>query len=187
MFNLASLWLPTVLSTVAVFVLSSIIHMVTPWHHSDYKRLPKEDQTRLMDALRSVPMEPGDYMVPMPANQTEMQSPEFKALAERGPRAHLILWPAGAFSLGRPLLMYFLYSLAVSGFAGHIAAAALGGSTNHRLIFHTVGLTAFLGYAAALWQMSIWYRRSWVTTLKLTVDGLIYGVATALIFVWLWT
>jgi hypothetical protein len=54
------------------------------------------------------------------------------------------------------------------------------------VIFHTVGLSAWLGYSAALWQMSIWYRRSWITTIKATVDGLIYAGITAGIFAWLW-
>jgi hypothetical protein len=47
-------------------------------------------------------------------------------------------------------------------------------------------VTSFLGYTAALWQMSIWYRRSWLTTIKITIDGLIYGAITAVTFGWLW-
>jgi len=38
----------------------------------------------------------------------------------------------------------------------------------------------------ALWQMSIWYRRAWSTTIKATVDGLIYALLTAGTFGWLW-
>ena len=48
------------------------------------------------------------------------------------------------------------------------------------------GVTAFVGYALALWQMSIWYRRSWGTTLRSTIDGLIYALLTAGVFGWLW-
>jgi hypothetical protein len=47
-------------------------------------------------------------------------------------------------------------------------------------------VAAFLGYAGALWQMSIWYRRAWSTTIKATVDGLIYALLTAGTFGWLW-
>ena len=47
-------------------------------------------------------------------------------------------------------------------------------------------MTAFLGFTAALWQMSIWYRRSWITTAKATVDGLIYAGLAAGTFGWLW-
>jgi hypothetical protein len=34
--------------------------------------------------------------------------------------------------------------------------------------------------------MTIWYRRPWLTSVKVTVDGLIYAILTAYIFVWLW-
>jgi hypothetical protein len=43
-----------------------------------------------------------------------------------------------------------------------------------------------MGYAVALWQMSIWYRRAWSTTFKATVDGLVYALLTAGTFGWLW-
>ena len=38
----------------------------------------------------------------------------------------------------------------------------------------------------ALLQFSIWYRRSWVTTLKSMIDGLLYALLTAGTFGWLW-
>jgi hypothetical protein len=34
--------------------------------------------------------------------------------------------------------------------------------------------------------MSIWYKRSWTTALKSSIDGLVYALATAGIFGWLW-
>jgi hypothetical protein len=34
--------------------------------------------------------------------------------------------------------------------------------------------------------MSIWYRRAWSTTIKATVDALIYAALTALVLAWLW-
>ena len=53
-------------------------------------------------------------------------------------------------------------------------------------IFRFVGVTAFLSYSMALWQMSIWYHRSWISTIKSTIDGLIYALLTAGMFGWLW-
>ena len=38
----------------------------------------------------------------------------------------------------------------------------------------------------ALWQISIWYHRSWATTIRSTIDGLIYAALTAGFFGWLW-
>ena len=52
--------------------------------------------------------------------------------------------------------------------------------------FRFTGTTAFVGYSAALWQMSIWYRRAWSITVKATIDGMIYALLTAGTFGWLW-
>ena len=46
-----SLWLPIVLSAVGVFIASSVVHMVLPYHRSDYDKLEKEDE--VMQALRT--------------------------------------------------------------------------------------------------------------------------------------
>jgi hypothetical protein len=39
MVSIGSLWMPVVLSAVVVFVASSILHMVLPFHRSDYRKL----------------------------------------------------------------------------------------------------------------------------------------------------
>src|SRR5437899_2956957 len=80
---LSALWLPILVSAVAVFVVSSIIHMTPLWHKTDYPRFANED--RVLDALRPIGLPPGDYMMPRPASSAEMRSPEFKAKMKRGP------------------------------------------------------------------------------------------------------
>ena len=54
MISLFALWLPILLSAVAVFILSSIIHLVLGYHRSDVKGLPQE--ARIMEALREIVM-----------------------------------------------------------------------------------------------------------------------------------
>jgi len=71
-------------------------------------------------------------------------------------------------------------------FAAYIAGSALGPGANYTPVFRLVGSTAFIGYRLALWQTTIWYKRSWKSTLKTNVDGLIYALFTASIFGWLW-
>src|SRR6266851_8791731 len=44
MVSLSALWLPIVLSAVIVFVASSIMYMLLPYHRSDYRKLPEEDK-----------------------------------------------------------------------------------------------------------------------------------------------
>jgi hypothetical protein len=184
MFAPLMLWLPILVSAVAVFVLSSVIHMLSPWHKNDYPALPNEDAT--MDALRPLAIPAGEYMAPRPADREALRSGAHAEKVKRGPVFILNIFPAGGMSMGRNLGLWFIYLAVVAGFAGHIAqAAGFVRGDDHR-IFHTVGLSALMGYAFALWQMTIWYRRPWLTSVKVTVDGLIYAILTAYIFVWLW-
>jgi hypothetical protein len=62
----------------------------------------------------------------------------------------------------------------------------VGPGAEYLSVFRFAGTTAFAAYTLALWQNSIWYKRKWSTTLKLTFDGLVYGLMTAGVFGWLW-
>jgi hypothetical protein len=184
MVALSSLWLPILLSAVLVFVASSIIHMATPWHKGDYLQTPNED--KVMEALRAFAIPPGDYMMPRPADMKDMKSKEFCDKMEKGPVMMFTMMPTGAFSMGRNLVQWFVFSLVVSFFAAYVTAHSLAAGAQYPKVFQLAGVTAFIGYSVALWPMSIWYRRSWVTTLKSTIDGLIYGLLTGGAFGWLW-
>src|SRR4051812_37019410 len=184
MTGLISLWLPILLAAVLVFVVSSLIHMVSPWHKSDYPPVPNEDQVR--NALRPFAIPPGDYLVPRPMGREQMKSPEFAQKINEGPNLVLTVWPNGPYSMARPLVGWFVYIIVVGIFAGYIAGRALPPGSPYLQVFRFVGTTAFVGFSLALWQMSIWYRRSWSTTIKSTIDGLIYGMLMAGVFGWLW-
>jgi hypothetical protein len=184
MTGLSALWLPILLSSVIVFVASSIIHMASPWHKSDYPRLPNQDL--VMDALRPLAVPPGDYMMPRPASMADMKSPEFVAKMEKGPVVVMTVMPNGPVPMGRNLAFWFVYVLVIGIFAAYVTGRALPPGAAYIQVFRFAGATAFLAYAAALWQMSIWYRRSWSITAKATVDGLIYALLTAGTFGALW-
>jgi len=184
MTGLSALWLPILVSSVLVFVASSLIHMASPWHKSDYPKLANEAQ--VMDALRPLAIPPGDYFVPRPSSRDDMRSPAFAEKVKRGPVVVFTVMPGGSMSMGRNLVLWFLYCIVVSSFAGYIAGRALPQTTPYLQVFRFAGATAFIGYAVALWQMSIWYRRAWTTTIKASVDGLIYACLTAGSFGWLW-
>jgi hypothetical protein len=181
---LAALWLPIVLSAALVFIVSSIIHMTPLWHKSDYPRAAKESE--ILDALRPLAVPPGDYMMPRPANSKEMRTPEFLEKLKRGPVLTMTVFPNGGFSMGRNLILWFLYAVIVSYFAAYIASRSLAPGTGYLRVFQLIGASAFAGYALALLQMSIWYRRAWSLTMKSLADGLIYAAVTAGTFGWLW-
>ena len=181
---LLSLWLPILLSAVLVFVASSIIHMLLPWHKSDYPKVPDEDRVR--EGLRALAIPPGDYMIPRPSSMQEMKSPAFAEKLKQGPVAVLTVMPNGPGSMGRSLALWFAYCAVVGFFAAYVAGRALPRGAPYLQVFQLVAVTAFIGYSLALWQMSIWYRRAWSTTVKATVDGAIYALLTAGAFAWLW-
>ncbi len=180
----SALWLPILLSAITVFVVSSIIHMATPWHKGDYLQMPNED--KVMDALRPLAVPPGDYMVPRPSRAQEIRSPDFVEKMNKGPVFVLTVMPNGSVAMTKSLVLWFLYSAVVGLFAAYVASRALPVGAPQARVFQLIGVTAFVGYSVALWQMSIWYRRAWGTTIRATIDGLIYALLTAGIFGWLW-
>ena len=184
MTSLTALWLPILVSAIIVFVASSIIHMATPWHKNDYGKIPDED--KVTDALRPLAIPPGDYMVPSCSDMKEMKSPAFVEKMNKGPVIIATVLPNGPMSMGSNLVQWFIYALVVGIFAAYVAGHALPVGARYPQVFRLAGVTAFVGYALALWQMSIWYRRSWGTTLRSTIDGLIYALLTGGTFGWLW-
>ena len=179
-----SLWLPILLSSVAVFILSSILHMFTPWHKSDYSKI--ENQDKVMDAFRSMNLPAGDYAVPMPSSPQDMKSPEFTERMMKGPLAVFTLRPGQPMSMSKNLIQWFLYSVVVGIFVAYVTGRIYTHGAPYLQVFRLAGTTAFLSYSLALAQFSIWYSRNWMTTFKSMFDGLVYAAATAAVFAWLW-
>ncbi len=178
------MWLPILLSVVAVFVASSVIHMASPWHKGDYPKMTNEDA--VMDALRPLAIPPGDYFFPRPESMAAMKSPEFAERASRGPRILMTVMPNGIAPMGGIFVQWFVYLLVVTGLAAHVVSRGVPAGAPRAHVFHQVALVSFAAYALALVQLSIWYSRSWRITLKSAVDALIYAAITAAIFQWWW-
>jgi hypothetical protein len=184
MTGLVALWLPILLSAILVFVVSAIIHMASLWHKNDYSALPDEERFRAAVGALDIP--PGDYMVPRAGSREEMKSSAFGEKTVQGPNVVMTVLPRGPFSMGRNLVMWFIYLLVTSTLAAYVVGRAVPPGAEYMHVFQLISAVAFIGYSVALWQLSIWYRRAWSVTLKATVDGLIYGFLTAGIFGWLW-
>ena len=181
-----SLIVPILVASVIVFVASSIIHMFTPFHKGDLKRVPNEDG--VMSALRNFNLAPGDYAMPLPSSMAAMNSPEFKAKMDAGPVVLMTVRPHGMHkhNMTTNLAQWFVYSLLVSLFAGYVAGVALPQDADYLKVFQIAGCVAFIGYGMALFQASIWGGKNWGTTLRGVADGLLYGLLTGGTFGWLW-
>src|SRR5689334_9981899 len=137
MVSVMSLWMPIVVSAVIVFVVSSIIHMATPWHKGDFKKIPNEDG--VLGAMRPFNIPPGDYMAPRPASMQDMGSAEFKAKREKGPILIMTILPNGPVSMGANLAGWFLFSVVVSFFTAYVAGVALPKGADYLKVFQIVG------------------------------------------------
>lgn len=178
-----SLLLPIVLSAVAVFLLPMLIHM-TPWHRSDYVRLP--DEEGVMQALRGFRIPPNDYMVPYPGTGKEMQSPEYDAKRDAGPVMVLTVLPNGPWKIGRIMGQWFLFTLVISACMALVVGTILPPGGSRHAVFHHVAVISLLTYAMGAAPLSIWYDRKWSTTFRNGADSLLYALATGWIFMALW-
>jgi hypothetical protein len=184
MVSLLSLAIPILVSAVIVFVISSVIHMVLTYHRNDFRRIPKEAE--VMEALRPFRIPPGDYALPYGGSPAAMKDPGYVAKLNKGPVLIATVLPPGPPAMAASLLLWFLYCIVVGVFAGYVAGRALPPGAAYLEVFRFAGTTAFTGYALALLQNSIWYKRDWGTTLKSMFDGLVYALLTAGTFGWLW-
>ena len=183
MINPTALLVPALLAAVLVFIVSSIIHMMTPWHADDFSKLPNEDG--VLSALRTFILPPGSYVAPRPSSTKDMASPEFRAKVKLGPSIMLNVMSAGT-GMGQQLVLWFVYTFVIALFSGFISSKAIGIGEKYILVFKYVASIAFAAYTMGMWQFSIWYRRPWIVTLKSTIDGALYACLTAGAFGWLW-
>ncbi|HEY4683084.1 MAG TPA: hypothetical protein VIH17_07520 [Candidatus Acidoferrales bacterium] len=184
MVSVTALWLPILLSAVVVFIASSIIHMVLPYHRSDYKRLPNEE--KLLEAMRSAGVFPGHYMFPHVTSHKELKSAEMIEKYKKGPVGLVTVLPSRPPAMGKYLLKWFIFCLAMGVFVAYLAGRTLHVGTEYLAVFRIAGTVAFLGYSAGQALDSIWKGQAWSTTIKHMFDGLVYGLLTAGVFGWLW-
>jgi len=183
MVALTSLWLPILVAAVVVFVVSSIIHMFLGYHYNDLQAPPQADS--VLDTLRGLNIPPGDYALPKASSMQQMRTAEYKEKITRGPLILMTVAPGG-MAMGKSLGQWFVYLVVVGVFCAYIAGRELAPGASYLAVFRLVGFSAFVAYAMALPQASIWYRRNWRMTLAGMFDGLVFGLLTAGIFGWLW-
>jgi len=118
MVPVTSLVIPILVSAVIVFVASSIMHMVLPYHRNDLRKVPQENE--LLDSLRRLNLPSGDYAVPHAGSPAAMKEPEFIDKMKKGPIVLMTIAPGASASIGKNLALWFLYSIVVGFFAAYI-------------------------------------------------------------------
>src|SRR5579863_1568567 len=170
---LAALWLPILLSAVIVFIASSIMHMVLPYHKSDYRQLPDED--KILAALRPANLPKGLYVFPYCTHQN-MKSPEIQEKYKQGPVGFLTVFPSGPPAMPKFMGLWFAYCLIVSFFVAYLTAHTVAPGASYRAVFRVAGAAGFMAYGLGTLSNGIWKGQPWSNVIKEAVDGLIYAL-----------
>lgn len=169
-----------------MFIVSAILHMVLKYHNADYRQFSNEDEVRA--AIRKGNPSPGQYVLLYAMGPGAMKDPTLLEKFKQGPVGLAFLRKPGdpTKSMGPMMAQWFLYLLVVSFFVAYVAAHTVPAGSPYLAVFRVVGAVAFLAYAAARVQSTIWQGEPWSATIKDIIDGLIYGCVTAGTFGWLW-
>jgi hypothetical protein len=178
------LWLPGVVSAVAVFFLSFLLHMILRYHKADLKPIPGEDEVAA--AIRKAALPPGIYFLPYCSDPAQMKEPAMRKKFEEGPVVGLTVRPSGPPGFGKNLAQWFLLCLLVSFVTAYVARHTLAFGTDGLNVLRITGAVAFVGYGFGYFQDSIWKGVPWANSLRGLFDAVLYALATGLIFRWLW-
>ncbi len=185
MVELSQLWLPILLSGVAVFFISFCMWMVLPHHKSDWKGLPDEDG--MMKFLRESGARGGvQYTFPHCSDAAQMKDPAWLEKYNRGPKGYLVMKADGPINMGASMTTSFVFNVITALLVAYVATMALPVGADGRLVFRFTWTVSFLANSFGLVWGSIWFGRTWSSTFKEMFDGLIYSLATAGLFVFFW-
>jgi hypothetical protein len=115
-----------------------------------------------------------------------MQTPEAQQKFKDGPIAFITLKSPGAPTMGKPLLLWFVYTLGVGLFVAYLGSRTLSAGTEFARVVYVASTVAFMTYVGGSIQNGIWMGKPWRSVSKDILDGLLYGIATGLVFAWLW-
>lgn len=186
MVNLVDLWLPIVLSGVAVWIASALAWMALPHHRNDFKQLPNEDD--VMATVRRLAIAPGLYFFPHMNDCGKMKNdPAAKAKFEQGPHGMLQVWSPDAFGkMGRNMVLSFVFYVIVGVFVAYLASSTIGPGAEPMHVFRITATAAVMAYCFASIPHGIWFGTPPRNMLMQFIDGVVYGLLTGAIFAWLW-
>lgn len=187
---LVELWLPIVLSAVAVWIASAVAWTALPHHKKDFVKLP--DESGFIAHLRALNIPPGNYAIPMCSHSKGGMSEEAKRCMVEGPLGMLSLWKVPA-KMGKNMILSFCVYLAISITLAYLAWVSLGHATvegGPRLtfgaVFQVTGTAGILAYCFSHIPSGIWFGAARRSIIFNIIDGVAFGCITGAIFAWLW-
>ncbi len=187
MVPLLDLWLPILLSTVAVFILSFLVWTAPPHHKSDFKKLPDEDG--VINAMRERPPEPGAYMLPRAWTHAEVQNPEIVKKLTQGPVGLITIVPSGiptVSSMGKKFVQLFVFYLVLCVLVAYVTGTTFATDAAAMDVFRISATVATMGHGTGVVTAAVYFGTPWSNTWKHVIDAVIYGLTTGAIFAALW-
>jgi len=180
---LIPLWLPILLSAVAVWIAATVAWTALPHHKQDFIGLPGEDG--FMDYIRRSGIQPGNYLFPDFRGREAMKSEKTCKALEEGPVGHLSVWHTPV-TMGSKMVATLVLYLVVSTLIAYLTRVAIPGAAPFPRVFQVAATAGILAYCFSFIPNALWfgsYKRTIVATF---VDGLVYGAITGAIFAWRW-
>lgn len=182
MVHLQDLWLPILVSGIAVFFASFLVWAVLPLHSKDWKPVPNEDG--FINGLKMHGLKKGGYAFPFCADKAQHKDPEFQRKWKEGPSGFLTVM--GDMNMGKNMLLSFVVFLIASTFIAYVAGHALPAGTEYMKVFQIVGSMAIAVYTIARLPNDIWFQTPCRAVVMNLIDGVIYGLVTAGVFASMW-
>ena len=180
---LLPLWLPILLSTFAIWIISIIAATALPHHKNDFIALPDEDG--FADDLRKRGIKPGNYLFPDFRGREAMNAPKVQKALNEGPVGHLIVWKTPLTMADKMIGTFIVYFVATTLIA-YLTRVAIPGPAEFTKVFQFVTIAGVLAYCFSFLPAAIWwgsYRRTMIANI---IDGIVYGAITGAIFAWRW-
>jgi hypothetical protein len=178
--SLMSLWLPIIVSGIALFFASWAAWMLLPHHKPEWQGISNE--AAFLQSLRSMNLPAGQYMFPYSCKPEDWKSEEFQRRREAGPTGTLTVWKKPP-NMGVNMLCTVLFFTIANLVIGYLAGIALPPGTDFLTVFRFVGTAGILTYGTANILNGIWFGRKMAADIA---DGIAYGIITGLIFASLW-
>ncbi len=182
---LVSLWLPILLSAVAVWFLATILGMALPHHKQDWIGLPASDEDGFMDYLRKSGIKPGNYLFPDFRTSAQLKSAKVEKALQEGPVGHLSVWKTPV-TMGDKMLGAFVVYLVVSILIAYLTRVALPSTAPFAKVFQIAGTAGILAYSFSFIPNALWFGAYKRTIVASIFDGIICGFVTGAIFAWRW-
>jgi hypothetical protein len=173
------LWFPILVSGLVTHILSTLAWMIMPHHKPEWQKLPIEDELHTL--LTKNKAAAGQFIFPFARNPQEERAADYQDKV-RQCRGMLILWATPA-NMGKAIGLTLLGFFVIAFVIGYLASLAMSRDADFMRVLQFVTTAGLLAHVAANFPHVFWFRRKIAMEV---LDGVIYALATGLIFAALW-